>query len=168
MISLSEVWQAIEGRVVELIHRTEARGARVYNSGTQTITAGANTALTFNTELYDTDEIWDVSNPTQLVATRDGYYMGGGSFYLAAAQVTSADRISLSVRKNGVTYVQAQDLHTINGMDAIVGVATGMFWLADGDYIELVAWNDFAANKTVSAASLNAQAFCCGWLMRVG
>ena len=50
----------------------------VYNVGTQTISSGTDTKLTFNTELYDTDSA--VSSSTFTVPTGKGgkYFLAGG------------------------------------------------------------------------------------------
>lgn len=171
MIKLSELWLAIEGRVVELIHRTEARGCRVYNSATQTIAAGTNTALTFNTEVHDTDECWDSGSPTRFTAQRDGYYMAGGGFLLASGQITSGGiRLNCFTRVNGATYVGGgSDVNTVNGQDAVASCpGQGMFWLSTGDYVEIMAYNGFGTSKTVSAATATLQVNCYGWLKRVG
>lgn len=168
MINLSELWLAIEGRVLALIHKTESRGCRVYRTTTQTITAGAFTALSWDTEDNDTDGCWASGNPTRLTAARDGYYLAGGSFSLDAAQITSADRMGIRVRKNGTIYLGGTDLHTVNGEAMVLGVASGQIWLSAGDYLEVVAYNGYAADKTVSAGSSGNQHINHGWLTRVG
>lgn len=167
MISLSELWLAIQDRVVELIHRTEARGCRVINTSTQNINNATNTALTFNSEINDTDGCWDAGSPTRLTAQKDGYYLAGGAWTLAPAQNTAASQMHIYVRKNGSSYLGGCSLHTIANKDARIAVATGMIWLSTGDYLEIVAYHDEGATKIASAAGSASQFLCNGWLMRI-
>jgi hypothetical protein len=166
-ISLSDLWLGIEGRVLALVHKTEACGCRVINTGTQNIDSATVTALTFNSEIYDTDGCWDAGSPTRLTAQRDGYYLAGGTWMLASGQNTAASRMQLAVKVNDTTWMGGNEMHTIANKGATVGCSSGMFWLSAGDYVELVAYHDEGATKAASAGSVTNQ-FCNGWLMRVG
>jgi hypothetical protein len=167
MISLSEIWGAIEGRVLALIHKTEARGARAYRSTTQSINNTSLTALSWDTEVYDTDGCWDVGTPTHLTAARDGYYMAGGSIYMTAATNNAASAILLYVRKNGTTILQSNAIHTIAGKLLFLEVTAGMFWLSAGDYVEVLIYHDEGGAKNVEAATATTHNANSGWLMRV-
>ncbi len=167
-MKVSEVIEIIEARVVGLIHRTEARGCRVFSSVTQNISTATNTPLVFDTEVYDTDGCWDAGSPTRLTAQRDGYYLAGGAWTLAPAQNTAASQMHIYVRKNGSSYLGGCSLHTIANKDARIAVTTGMLWLSTGDYLEIVAYHDEGATKTASAAGSASQFLCNGWLMRIG
>jgi hypothetical protein len=168
MISLPEIWGAIEGRVVALIHKTEARGCRVYRSTTQSINTGTLTALSFDTEVVDTDGCWAVGDPTRLYAQRDGYYAAGGCWEMVSTQNTVASRILVLVRVNGTTAVAIGDNHTIANKTAAVGCAVGMIWLSAGDYVEIMALHDEGGARVTVAATATNQHMCAGWLMRVG
>ena len=74
-------------------------GARAFNSGALTIATGVNTALTFDSERYDTDAIHDlVVNPGRLTCKTAGKYAfwgyvdwvanAGGSYRQAFIQLT--------------------------------------------------------------------------------
>lgn len=167
MINLTEIWQAIEGRVVALIHKTEARGARVYRSTTQSINNNTLTALSFDTEVNDSDGCWAVGSPTHLTAQRDGYYMAGGSWAMAAAQNTTASRMRIVVRKNGTTHAGANELHTLANKDAGVSVTVGMIWMEEGDYVEICALHDEGSAKNVTAGSDTYPNSNMGWLVRI-
>jgi len=168
MINLSELWMAIEGRVLKLIHKTEAIGCRVINTSTQTIPNATMTALTFNTVIYDTDSCWSAGAPTRLYAQRDGYYLAGGGWSLADTQNTAASRIVTAVLVNGTNQIQGSETHSKANTSINVSVATGMFWLSAGQYIEIAAYHDEGASKTAGAATSINEGLCCGWLMRVG
>jgi hypothetical protein len=167
-IRLSEIWNAIEGRVVALIHKTEARGCRVYRSTTQSINNNTLTALSFDTEVVDTDGCWAVGDPTKLYAQRDGYYAAGGCWEMLAAQNTVASRILVLVRVNGTTVVGIGDNHTIANKNAAAGCSVGMIWLAAGEYVEIMVLHDEGGAKNTAAATATNQHLCAGWLMRVG
>lgn len=149
-------------RLLPLIRR--AIGARVISAVTQNIPTATNTALTFDTEVEDTDGLWDVSAPTRLTAPLDGYYLAGGAWTLGSAQNSAASTMHAYVREGASNYLAAASLHTIAGRDARLSVATGMIWLAAGEYIEVVAYHDEGSTKTASAAGLTSQYLCNGWL----
>ena len=165
MISLNEIWQAIEGRVVALIHKTEARGCRVINTGTQTIADSTITALVFNSEVHDTDGGWAIGSPGYLYARRDGYYVAGGAWSMVHS---SSCRMWVAIRVSGSTYVGAGEIRSTANAYSVVHVTTGMFWMSDGDYIQLLGLQDSGGTRTIEATSLTQQQNMLGWLMRVG
>lgn len=153
---------------------TEAIGARVIRTTTQSIANATLTPLSFDTVIYDTEAqgdlgaCWSSEEPTKIYARRDGYYLAGGSWSLAAAQNTVASRQFVGVRLNGITYTAGNENHTIANRDAAVAVATGMIWLSAGDYIEVIAYHDEGRSKNTVAATTTLQLRALGWLMRVG
>jgi hypothetical protein len=168
MIDIAEIWRGIESRVLALIHRSEARGARVISSVGLTVPSGALTALAFDTEIQDTDGCWSAGEPTKLYAQREGYYLAGGGFELLAAQNTVASRCAVYVRRNGTVVLGANDNHTIANKGVVVSFATGMFWMGAGEYVEILALQDQGADRQLRGANAANQHFCNGWLMRVG
>jgi hypothetical protein len=168
-LTLDIIWGAIATKVVDLIHRTECRGVRVIKTDTQSVGNATPVAISYNTMVYDTEgSMWAVGDPTKLVAARDGYYLAGGAWSLLAAQNTAASRVQAMVLKNGVTYLGAAEVHSIVGKIVVSAVATGMFWMSAGDYIQLIAQHDEGGSKTSQAATAANQHLCNGWLMRVG
>lgn len=149
------------------ITQSEAIGARVYNSLTQTLGTGAAAALTFDTELYDTADIWEgTDHPTRFTCRHEGYYMAGGGWAHATGG-TSAYRISISVLKNGTNILASQ--HDVTGVNTTyyLSVATGMIWLEAGDYLEITAYQASGGDKTISAATEANQAGSHGWIARI-
>lgn len=149
------------------ILQSEAIGARVYRSTAQSIPNTTLTALSWDTEVHDTADCWDIAQPTRLVAPFDGYYMAGGSIELGASQVTAAARLFITVRINGTDYKGANENHTISGKAAVAGVATGMFWMNEGDYAEIIVYHDIGAAKNVTAATPTFHHINNGWLARI-
>lgn len=153
---------------------TEAIGARVIRTTTQSIANATLTPLSFDTAIYDTEAqgdlgaCWSAGDPTKIYAKRDGYYMAGGSWSLAAAQNTAASRQFIAIRLNGTIYVGGNENHTVASKDSVIAVATGMFWMAAGDYIEAIVYHDEGGSKNASAASATVQHSNLSWLMRVG
>lgn len=172
-MNLSELWAVISPRVRAIIHQSEARGVRVIRTTTHLINSGVLAALSFDTVITDSEAesdagaCWAIGEPTKLYARRDGYYLAGGSVEMYAGEVTAATRFWLAVRVNGTTFLGANENHTISGKSAVVGLATGMFWLAAGEYAELIFYHTIGSAKSLSAATTGSQQRYNGWLMRV-
>lgn len=115
-------------------------GARVYRTTGQSIPSATFTAISFDTERYDQDALWDVANPTRLTCTRAGIYLIVGAVIYATG---ATGQRQTGIRLNGATFLAA-----VNGG---VAVATTIFpchnptticQLAVGNYVELVAYQD--------------------------
>lgn len=115
--------------------------ARVYNSGAQTVNNVTATALTFDTERYDsgtsTEQHSTSSNTSRLTCRVAGLYAIGGCLHFE--EDATGERFA-SVRVNGSTEIaQAQvKASTTAGFGTQVTVNT-QYRLAVGDYAELVA-----------------------------
>jgi hypothetical protein len=166
MIKLGELWLAIEARVVELIHRTEARGCRVTSKATQSINDSTWTALSFDTEICDTDECWAVGDPTYLYAQRDGYYLAGGSWGLTSTSNTAACKMGIRISAGSV-YVLESEIFTLANKAVYITAASGMFWLAAGEAVRVFAYHEEGGAKS-AAASSDTIHLTSAWLMRVG
>ncbi len=146
------------------IRQSTALGCRVYHSATQTLNNATLTALSFNTEVNDTDNCF-VPTSTALYARTAGYYVAGGSF----AHTIGGNwyETYIYIRRNGSMYLACSSAaHNWNGT-GLAEVATGMFYLAVNDYIEVIAYQNSGGSKTVNAADGSNQFHCMGWLMRV-
>ena len=150
------------------ITQSEGIGARVYRSTTQSITQASVTPLSWDTEVYDTDGLWDVAAPTRFTCQHEGYYMAGGSVLLnASAGSWRAGRMFFGINLNAGTYVGAHE-HYINGSTFnIIDVTSGMFWMNKGDYITLDFYHDQVDAKTISAATAANQYYNCAWIARI-
>ncbi len=143
---------------------SDALGCRAYSSTTQTLNNATITALSFNTQVNDTDNGFTPTT-TRLYAQTAGYYIGGGSF----SHNTGGNwyETYVYVRKNGAAYIScSSSAHNWNGT-SVAETCTGMFYMAAGDYIEIMAYQNSGGAKTVNAADGSNQFHCLGWLMRV-
>ena len=166
MIDLGSLLNGIKPYVLGWIDGHEAAGCRVMSGATQSINSGSLTPLTFDTELNDPASCWAVDDPGKLYAPVDGYYLAGGMWTMTAAQNTAASRILVEVRLNGTTSLATNELHSIAGKAAQVNVTAGMFWMAAGEYIEILAFHDEGSAKNTSGGSSTNQ-WVNGWLAKM-
>lgn len=107
-------------------------GARVYNSTTQSIPdPGGWTALTFDTERYDTDAYHSTSSDqSRLVIPSDGYYRIGANVGFQSSSALRGVRLHV----NGTDDI-ALELLTVSG-ELYKGIHAEWFFEA-GDYVEV-------------------------------
>lgn len=122
-------------------------GARVFNSGAQTLSNGLTTVLTFDSERWDTLDYHVGGALTRLTvpAGAAGKYIATGHVEFAASTVGL--RI-LYLRVNGLTYAQ-QGAPAETGLGNQISVAT-LLSLAVGDYVELAAYQSSGGNLAVN------------------
>ena len=125
-------------------------GAAVTHDATQAISTGANIALAFNTERWDTNAIHDnVTNNSRLTCKTAGKYTINGCFSFAA---NATGYRQGSIRLNGTTLI------SISGFGAPPSpyeprVALSCTYnLAVNDYVELMAFQDSGGNLNVQQA----------------
>ena len=122
------------------------QGARVYHSTTQSITSGTPTALTFDSERYDTDTCHStVTNTSRLTATTAGKYLIAGNIAWA-----SSCSCELDLRVNGTNYIAAQS-HA-SSTTAYISVST-VWNMGAGDYVELIAGQYSGGSVNVQSAA---------------
>lgn len=118
-------------------------GARVKNSGAQTLTTATVTALTFDTETIDTDGIHSTSsNTSRLTPTTPGQYRIAGCVGFAS---NATGFRSVGIRLNGTTFLAVHSQPAVNGDVTNINVST-TYNLAVGDYIELTAYQNSGGN----------------------
>jgi hypothetical protein len=111
-------------------------GCRVYGSANQSITTATLTALSFNTERYDTDVMHDTStNPSRLIAKTAGKYSIKASVGFAAH---ATGWRGTWIRINGATYIAGDRDNTIGGADATYMTISGDYNMAVNDYAEIM------------------------------
>ena len=88
---------------------TTFRGALAYNSGAQAITEGNDVDLTFDTQLYDTDDIWEgVTNPTRMtVPSGVSYIKLFGYVYFDDEDIDAGNLLHCGFTLNGNNLVHA-------------------------------------------------------------
>lgn len=113
-------------------------GCRVYNNANISVaTSGDRQALTFNTDLYDVQNMHGtVTDTTKLVAPRDGIYQIFGAIEYAAN--TTGARYAL-ITVNGTTDIALDSKNAFTGgLTTTCNVST-CYPLLAGQYVELVA-----------------------------
>jgi hypothetical protein len=129
-------------------------GCRVYHNAAQSIATGTPTALSMNTERYDTDGFHDtVTNNTRLTvpAGLAGKYHIAGSLAWAAA--SDAINRRAQIRLNGTTNIAVSGGPAVNSASEITfQCVSHTYDLAVGDYVELVAVQASAGAVNVNAA----------------
>lgn len=116
--------------------------ARVFKSGNQSIASATPTALTFDSETYDTNTIHDnVTNNSRLTAPIAGKYVVHGTVqwdFSAAGNIRG-----MYFYKNGVIYAALQFVPpTLAGANGNIVAGADIIDLAAGDYVELLAFQD--------------------------
>lgn len=124
-------------------------GARVFNNANISISNSVTTALTFNTETFDDNDLHStVSNTGRLTAQVAGRYLIVGNITFAVA---SGGNRNVSIRINGSTVVGIQsEIAVTTGRPQMIVVA--IYNLAADDYAELTVFQD-------SGGSLNTEVF---------
>lgn len=158
-------WWAVQRNMDRINDHVVGRGpaqARVYNDANIAVATGVGTALTFNTERYDTGNFHSTSsNTSRLTAPTAGLYTVGACVAWAgnATGVRAA-----SLRVNG-TDVIARELVDIDSATTHTHNVSTEYQLAAGDYVEVVVAQDSGGNLNVTANGNYSPEF---WIHRIG
>lgn len=135
--------------------------ARVFNSAAITgIVTATETALTFDSERFDTDTIHSTSSNTgRLTATTAGKYLISGVAHWSAA--VSAN-VQIVIRLNGSTRIARS---IIVGTDYRAMHVSTIYDLAATDYVELLVRHGSGSDRTIAAISNESPEFM---MARVG
>jgi len=135
-------------RVTHVQTHPADQNTRVYNSANLLIEDSVATALTFDAERWDTDELHQASvTPSRLTAQTDGQYLIFG--HVVFASDPDGYR-QMDIRLNGTTSLA----RVIQDGTAIPGNAltiTTYYNLAANDYVELVVYQTAGASLAVLA-----------------
>src|SRR5205814_732345 len=123
--------------------------ARVYRSSTQNINSGAETALGFDSERFDTDAIHDLStNVERLTAKTAGKCaISAHAEFLASA--AGAQRY-LGIRLNGTTKIALDRHYGPNGTIPVTMHLYTEYLLILNDYVEAVVFQDTGGAINIS------------------
>lgn len=102
------------------------------NGGTQTVSSGAFTKITFNTEAFDTNSNFASSTFTPTVA---GYYQINASYSVEG--IGTVTRMILSIYKNGTEYIRPYDL--VGTGNQAPGTAL-VYMNGSTDYVEIYCY----------------------------
>jgi hypothetical protein len=142
--------------------KATAIGARAYNNANIAITTGVVTALTFNSERWDSDTIHDTgSNTSRLTCKTAGKYIITGNIEWAA-DATSVR--TLQIRVNGSTAIGNDSRAPLSGVLTTSQTTTTIYDLAVNDYVELVAYQATAGNLNVLTTANYSPEFSMVWM----
>jgi hypothetical protein len=157
---------AVQRNFEQLLKQQVGRGpaqARVYNNANLSLTTGTLTALTFNSERWDTGNFHSTSvNTGRLVAPTAGLYEIGGSVQFASNGTGTRD---IRIRLNGSTALAIDIWTAIAGGSVQPVQVTTVYQLAAGDYVELLAAQTSGGNLNVEVAANYSPEF---WIVRLG
>lgn len=121
-------------------------GARAYNSGNVLHTNnGGWFAMTFNTQTYDTDGIWEgVTNPTRFTATRAGKYAVFGCVSWANS---ATGMRGIRAKVNGTTWAEH---YSVAGTGVTTSIAT-VVTLTAAQYVEFDGFQNSGGNLNMNA-----------------
>jgi hypothetical protein len=148
-------FQAITASKMGILPRT-----RVYHNIAQTIATGALTALLFNTERFDTDNMHGGVNPGRIVCKTAGTYMIGASIQWG---VNATGTRQVGLRVNGTTIIGSNRFSAF-AIDDVHQSVSVIYALAVNDYVEVVARQTSGIGLDVSAASQYSPEFYAAFL----
>ena len=144
-------------------------GCALSKSAAQNVTTATNTAVTFDTEQFDTNTFHDNSTNTSRITIPSGY----NGKYLFTAKLTSEALTasgayrSLSFKKNGSVIAYFQNFSNTSGIPgsnvAWETSGTQILNLVATDYIEMFWYQDSGATNAVNG-SISATTFQCVYL----
>lgn len=130
-------------------------GAKAYNSAAQNIADDTSTALTFNSEEFDTDGFHDTGSNTSrmtIPAGLGGKYLVTGGTYFTAFDADGTRLIQL--RKNGSVELRGHVRMPGSSVSGHGVITTLIADLVAGDYVEVVAYQNSGAAMDVGHASV--------------
>lgn len=144
-------------------------GAYVTRSTDQAVGNDDFDAVVFDTEVFDTDDYWTVSDATKLTVPSDGYYAAGGNLNWDSAQNGTAGVRGNNVFLNGLHNVANLEWPTsgLTGAEAWQSVSSGPLLLSAGDYLQLIAYQFNVAASSVDVMASN-DYYPAFWIVRLG
>lgn len=133
----------------------------VYSSGALSAPQGADTKITLNTEVFDTNNNFDSTTNYRFTPTVAGYYQFSGIIKGNLATTGGSSYIVMNFYKNGSLYIQSPIMQPTNGNTQIIAGSALIYFNGSTDYLELyVGTNNggtftFANQGTTYASSLS-------------
>lgn len=125
--------------------------ARVYNSAAISVSHNTLTALTFDTERFDTGGLHSTSvNTSRLTAPIAGIYLIGGGVRLVAN--SGGNTRASMIRLNGTTDIGSFNDNSHNATYAADMCPVTLYRLDVGDYVELTVYQDSGVALNASAS----------------
>lgn len=141
-------------------------GASLTKSAVQSVAQNSEIAITFNGEVYDTDNYHDNStNPSRLTAPASGWYLVGGSVEISS--LNDQNYMLVRIRKNGSGANGDGRTRLTNSSSAGGGYLAGHYSrpvnLNTGEYVEITIEHNYGSNRDVRDSS-NGTSF---WITRL-
>lgn len=149
--SLNSIAQAIGNNIDNIAALQALPDFAVVDEGAdQTIPDDTDTAVSFSHAIYDSNTLYDENEPTRLTGARTGTYWAHGSAEYAA----DADGYrQLAIVKGGSTVEALARIPSL-GASLTTPVQVGSYiYLAQGDYVELIARHTAGAALDILAAN---------------
>ena len=137
--------------------------SRVRNSANLAIPTAAVTPITFDADVYDTDDMHSTSlNTNRLTINTPGIYLITGHISFAGNATGSRD---VAIRYAGTTYLAYVNVPASSNGN-IFSISTAYAFVAT-DWIELVVYQNSGGNLNVLSGSAYSPEFSATWLGRV-
>lgn len=131
-------------------------GASVYNSSNFSISSGATTELTWNSEAFDTNNYHSTSTNTgRLTVPTTGYYRVNASIIWLT--LTTSNVRTLALYKNGSSVKENQTTQSVSG-STLCQTIDSIFYLNANDYISVYVTNNDTVTGTIYGADRNSWA----------
>jgi hypothetical protein len=131
------------------IRQSTGIGARVYNTTTQVAVNGSWTALQFNSERWDTDNIHSTStNTNRLTCNTAGFYVISGSIAHAP-----------NVGALGIFHSTAGAIAVLDTQPSVRATITTIWYFNVGEYVEMRVYNNSGSNQTIPVYNGYSQEF---------
>lgn len=130
----------------------------------QTIATGTETAITFNTDRYDTSAMHDTSsNTSRLTAPIAGVY--AISACIAFTDLLAGKKLTIQLRVNGTTSIARKELFNTGAspIGAYQDIST-LYKLAANDYVEVTVTHDCGVNESTLRSPNAAPEFGMTWI----
>jgi hypothetical protein len=119
-------------------------------TATHTLTTGVLEKITFDTEIYDTNNAYDATTNFRFTvpSNQAGKYIFYGQF-LTSSVVDDGNLVGVYIYKNGSSFLRMYDWSPATNKAVGASVST-VLDLVESDYIEIYGYQDSGTNSTLS------------------
>jgi len=139
------------GSGVTLLSNTPAFEA--YLSADQTVSDGVNTKIQFDTEIYDTNNIYDNSTNYRFTPTVAGKYFVYSVLLFKSDTASQIDDTTLRLYKNGSQYKRVNTNITTGNTTTLILDVTTVMNLNTTDYVEIYGNLNIGSGTAIIEAS---------------
>jgi hypothetical protein len=173
--TVSSPWTAAKANVVEegVNDAHYMPSVKVYHNATQSLTSGTETALAFNTELWDTagnaasTQHDNVTNNSRLTCRYGGIYQVTASAEFAAS-ATGSRALYFRVDGTASQYLGAVNTSSVLSAVTVTLNLTSLLSLAVNNYVQVIAFQNSGGALNVNAGTALAPYVCSFMMVRVG